>query len=100
MQEQEQETKFRAGMWVVDLTGRVGICYAFHSADGSIGQEVHPVNAKGESLMRLDEKLGRMVTASEPWDGNAWKQAAHADIPEPRRPSVEIAMKYGYKVEG
>jgi hypothetical protein len=73
---------FRAGMWVADAAGRVGICYLNARTSE---REVHLVDENGETIAIIA------------WSKD-WNQATHAQIPEPRRPSIEIALKYGYAV--
>jgi hypothetical protein len=78
---------FRAGMWVVFVSenagAQVGICYVNARTEE---REVHLVDpATGETTKEL------------PWTED-WTQATHAQIPACRRPTAEIALKYGYVV--
>jgi hypothetical protein len=72
---------YRIGMWVTDGHS-VGICFTDAK---TLGQYVHIVGENGDTI--------KIVA----WSSD-WKQAKHAQIPEARRPTVEVAQKYGYAV--
>lgn len=76
-----RSSPLRKGMWV-RYEGRTGILTrAFNDATG----EVHIVNDQGETIL-IEPHVTLLALA----------QASYEDIPEPRRPSEDVARKGGY----
>lgn len=73
--------ELRKGMWVVLDDDRVGILVSFLDFGTS---EVHLVNGEGETILVVQKPTSEL------------RQAAFTDIPESRRPALNVARQLGY----
>ncbi len=71
----------KIGSWV--MIGGKQVAIVTGAKDGTF--LVHPVNAKGETLMVFSESLQRMVTDERQVDSSALRLAEVSEIPASRR---------------
>ncbi len=77
----------RVGSWVMIGEKQVGILTGYDDEGRYL---VHPVNEKGETLMKFSESLNRLVTDERTVVKGGLREAAVGEIPTTRRPIREV----------
>lgn len=85
----------RKGMWVVDGDGAIGIYVGTKQTIEGEGDDAVVVTS-AEFHRVAEDGTTSLITFVDP---TTLQQAKHVDIPECRRPSVELAKQLGYEVE-